>query len=161
MIKVVGAAGLERLELKRLTERVARLFAALQEAVEAETPATVGSWAPPADISENAEKICVRMELPGVSADQIKIGLTSSQLRISGEKRPIKSRQRKVSHVCSERSYGRFNRIMPIRWPICVKDARAELSNGLLVIHIPKIADRRGAEFRVPIKETRAKKQPS
>ena len=161
MIKVVGSAGLERLELKRLTERIARLFSALEEAVEAETPLAAGSWAPAIDICENADKICVRVELPGVRADQIKLGLTSTQLRVAGEKKPIKSRLRNVSHLCSERSYGRFNRVVPARWSICVKDAAAELKDGVLLIHIPKIKDRRGAEFKIPIKETDAKKQPS
>ena len=161
MIKVIGATGLERLELKRLTERIARLFSALQEAVEAETPLGVGSWSPPIDICENTDKVLVRVELPGVRADQIKLGLTSTQLRVYGEKKPIKSRQRNVSHLCSERSYGRFNRAVPVRCPICVKEATAELADGLLVIHIPKIKDRRGAEFRIPIKETIEKKRSS
>jgi len=161
MVKVVGAVGLERLELKRLTERIARLFSALQEAVETETPLGVGSWSPPVDICENTDKVCVRVELPGVRAEQIKVGLTSTQLRVSGEKKPIKSRQRNVSHLCSERSFGRFNRVVPVRWPICVRDATADLTDGVLIIHIPKIKDRRGAEFRVPIRETEKQKKSS
>ena len=158
MVKMIGAVGLERLELKRLTERIARLFSALQEAVETETPSGVGPWSPPVDICENTDKVCVRVELAGVKAEQIRVGLTSTQLRISGEKKPIKSRQRTVSHLCSERSYGRFNRVVPVRWPIRVKEATAELTDGMLIIHIPKIRDRRGAEFRVPIKETEKRK---
>lgn len=158
MVKVVGAAGIERLELKRLTERIARLFSALQEAAEAETPFSPNGWAPPVDLCETAEKICVRVELPGVSADQIRIGLTNTQLRIGGEKKRLKPRARNVSHLCSERSYGRFSRLVPLRWTLSVKDAGAELSNGLLVIHLPKIKDRRGGEFRVPIKETEKSK---
>jgi len=158
MVKAVGAAGLERLELKRLTERIARLFAALQEAAEAETPFGANGWSPPVDLCETADRICVRVELPGVSADQINIGLTNSQLRIGGEKKRVKSRQRNLSHLCSERSYGRFSRVVPLRWTISINDARAELSNGVLVIHLPKIKDRRGEEFRVPIEETEKSK---
>jgi len=58
-----------------------------------------------------------------------------------------------VSHLCSERSYGHFNRVVPLRWTISVKDATAELADGVLVIHLPKLKDRRGSEFRVPITE--------
>ncbi len=105
MVKSVGAAGLERIELKRLTERIS----------------------------------------------QIKIGLHSNKLRICGEKKKRRSRQRIVTHLCSERSYGHFNREVPLRWTISVKDATAELANGVLTIHLPKIKDRRGSEFRVPI----------
>jgi len=151
MVKSVGAAGLERLELKRLTERIGRLFSLLQEAAEAQVPAIAGTWAPPVDVCETGNAICVRIELPGVSAGQIKIGLTSSKLRIYGEKKKRNVRQRIVSHLCSERTYGHFNRVVPLRWTISVKDATAELDKGVLLIHLPKIKDRRGSEFRVPI----------
>ncbi|MEK6335408.1 MAG: Hsp20/alpha crystallin family protein [Acidobacteriota bacterium] len=152
-VKSVGSAGLERIELKRLTERVGRLFSVLQEAAAAQVPTIAGAWAPPVDLCETAEAICVRIELPGVSANQIKLGLNSTKLRISGEKKKRNSRQRIVSHLCSERSYGHFLRVLPLRWTISVKDATAELENGVLLIHLPKIKDRRGSEFRVPITE--------
>lgn len=156
MVKSVGAAGLEQLELKRLTERIGRLFSLLQEAAEAQVPAIAGTWAPPVDVCETGNAICVRIELPGVSAAQIKIGLTSTKLRIYGEKKKRSARQRIVSHLCSERTYGHFNRVVPLRWTISVKDATAELDKGVLLIHLPKIKDRRGSEVRVPIadKET-------
>jgi HSP20 family protein len=157
MVKNVGPAGLERIELKRLTERVGRLFSVLQEAAQEQVPAIAGGWVPPVDVCETANAICIRIELPGVSASQIKIGLNSDKLRIYGQKKKRNSRQRIVSHLCSERSYGPFNRVLPLRWTISVKDATAELVNGMLLINLPKIKDRRGSEFKVPIIETESK----
>ncbi|HVS81986.1 MAG TPA: Hsp20/alpha crystallin family protein [Pyrinomonadaceae bacterium] len=159
MTRSVGAAGLERIELQRLTERIGQLFSVLQEAAEAQLPATAGAWCPPVDLCETAKAIYVRIELPGVSAAQIKIGLNSSKLRIYGEKKKRQTRQRIVSHLCSERTYGNFNRVVPLRWTISVKDATAELSKGLLVIRLPKIQDRRGSEFEVPITEGESSEQ--
>ena len=153
MVKSIGAAGLERIELQRLTERIGQLFAVLQEAAEAQLPAVAGAWSPPVDLCETGNAIYVRIELPGVSASQVKIGLNSSKLRICGEKKKRQTRQRIVSHLCSERTYGSFNRVVPLRWTISVKDATAELAKGVLVIRLPKIQDRRGSEFRVPITE--------
>jgi HSP20 family protein len=153
MVKSVGSAGLERIELKRLTERLGRLFSVLQEAAEAQLPAIAGTWAPPVDVCETADAISIRIELPGVSASQMKIGLSSNKLRIYGEKRKRNPRQRIVSHLCSERSYGHFDRVVPLRWTISVNDATAELVNGMLLIKLPKIKDRRGSEFKVPITE--------
>ena len=157
MVKNIGPAGLERIELKRLTERVGRLFSVLQEATQEQIPVVAGSWLPPVDVCETADAICIRIELPGVSASQIKIGLNSNKLRVYGEKKKRNSRQRIVSHLCSERSYGHFNRVVPLRWTISVKDASAELNNGMLLIKLPKIKDRRGSEFKVPIIETESK----
>ncbi|SRR5229473_2419025 len=153
MVKSVGPAGLERIELQRLTERIGRLFSVLQEAAEAQLPAVAGAWAPPVDVCETAKAIYVRVELPGVRGAQIKIGLNNSKLRICGEKKKRQPRQRIGSHLCSERTYGNFDRVVPLRWTISVKDATAELANGLLVIRLPKIQERRGSEFKVPITE--------
>lgn len=157
MVKNVGPAGLERIELKRLTERVGQLFSVLQEAAQEQLPAIAGAWVPPVDVCETADAIYVRVELPGVSASQIKIGLNSNKLRIYGEKKQRKPRQRVVSHLCSERSYGHFNRAVSLRWTISVKDAAAELVDGMLLIKLPKIKDRRGSEFKVPITEKESK----
>jgi HSP20 family protein len=153
MIKHVRAAGLERLELQRLRDRVGRLFSALQEAMEIDAPLAPTTWSPPVDLCENEKEINIRIELPGVAADQIKVGLTNAQLRVTGEKKRTVPRKRITSHLCSERSYGRFTRVVPMRWTINVSESTAELANGVLVIRLPKTIDRRGKEFKVVVKD--------
>lgn len=153
MIKPIRATGLERLELQRLRDRVGRLYVALEEATETENPIASGAWAPPVDLCETEDKISIRVELPGVSAEQIKIGLTNTKLRIWGEKKRRQARRRIISHLCSERSYGKFNRVVRLRWTICVNNASAELKDGMLYIYLPKIEDRRGSEVMVAVKE--------
>ena len=115
MIKPIRATGLERLELQRLRDRVGRLYAALEEATEAENPLASGAWAPPVDLCETEDKISIRVELPGVTAEQIKIGLTNTMLRIWGDKKRRQARRRIISYLCSERSYGKFNRVVRLR----------------------------------------------
>jgi len=153
MVKSVGAAGLERIELKRLTDRIGKLYSVLHEAAEAETTPLAGAWTPPIDVCETAQSICIRIEVPGVSANQIRIALNSDKIRIYGEKKKRTVRQRIISHLCSERNYGRFNRVVALRWTISIQDSKAELKNGVLLIHLPKIKDRRGSEYRIPIDE--------
>ena len=153
MVRSVGAAGLERIELRQLRERVGKLYSVLHEASETETTPLAGAWTPAVDVCETANAVCIRIEVPGVSASQIRIALNSDKIRIYGEKRKRNVRQRIISHLCSERNYGRFNRVVPLRWTISIKDSRAELKNGVLFVHLPKIKDRRGSEYRVPITE--------
>ena len=153
MIKPIRATGLERLELQRLRDRVGRLYAALQEANEAENPLASGAWAPPVDLCETEQGISIRVELPGVTAEQINIGLTNSKLRIWGEKKRRPNRRKIISYLCSERSFGKFGRIVPLRWTICIRTATAELANGMLHIWLPKIEDRRGEEVLVEVKD--------
>jgi len=154
MIKPIRATGLERLELQRLRDRVGRLYAALQEATEAENPLASGAWAPPVDVAETQDSIVLRVELPGVTGDQIKIGLCNTKLRIWGEKKRRPARRRIISYMCSERSYGKFNRVVPLRWTINVRDAEATLENGILLIKLPKLDDRRGGEFMVSVNDS-------
>src|SRR6267378_3477702 len=99
MIKTVRATGLERLELQRLRDRVGRLFAALQEATVAEDPLASENWAPPVDLCETADSVVLRVELPGLTAEQIRIGATNTQIRIWGEKKRRVSRNKILSHL--------------------------------------------------------------
>ena len=153
MVKSVGPAGLERIELKRLTERIGWLFSLLQEAAAVQSPALAGAWSPPVDVCETTEAILIRIELPGVLAAQIRVTLNGNQLRIWGEKTKRTVRQRITSHHCSERAYGPFDRTVPIRWPIEAKRAKAELEKGVLLIRLPKLKDRRVSEISIPITE--------
>jgi HSP20 family protein len=157
MIKPIRATGLERLELQRLRDRVGRLYAALQEATEAENPLVSGTWAPPVDLCETEKLISIRVELPGVTADQIKIGISNTKLRIWGEKKRRPTRRRIISYLCSERSFGKFGRIVPLRWTFSIRSATAELSNGVLHIYLPKIKDRRGEEVLIAVKDMNVK----
>jgi len=153
MIKTVRATGLERLELQRLRDRVGRLFAALQEATVAEDPLASETWAPPVDLCESADAIVIYVELPGLMAEHIKVGATNTQLRIWGEKKRRTPRNRIMSHLCSERSFGKFCRIVPLRWTVSIQDSEASIDNGMLTVRMPKIEDRRGVEFKIPVKD--------
>jgi len=153
MIKPIRATGLERLEVQQLRDRVGEIYAALQEATEAENPLASGTFAPPVDLCETETSISIRVELPGVTADQIKIGLTNTKLRIWGEKKRRPNRRKVISYHCSERSFGKFGRIVRLRWTVCIRNAVAELKNGMLHIHLPKIEDRRGEEVLVEVKD--------
>lgn len=152
MVRVIG---LERIEIERLRNRVGRLFAALQEAVEDVAPSMPGAWTPPVDLCESHDTVNVCVELPGVQPDQIEIKLTNTYLRICGKKKKRAPRSL-ISHLCSERSYGNFSRTLQLRWPIRVSEATAELCNGLLTVQLPKLAERRGAEFKVEIREVKS-----
>ncbi len=148
------ATGLERIELNSLRERLVQLFALLEEASASAPAAAPGEWSPPVDICESEDAVMVYIELPGVEAGMVSVELTGTHLRVSGEKGRRAPRRRGISHLCSERSYGRFERTLEIqRWSITASEATAELSGGVLSVKLPKLADRRGAVFKVPVKE--------
>jgi len=149
--QVRRAIGIEHIDLERLRDDVGILFAALQEAIDTLTPPAPGEWRPPVDLRESSEAIEVRVELPGIGVEWIKVILTNAELRIMGEKRQRVPRRRARVHLCSERIYGHFQRVVPLRWTINAREATAELQNGVLTVHLPKAIERRGVEFQVPV----------
>jgi HSP20 family protein len=143
---------LERIEIERLRERVGRLFAALSEVAGDVPESAPGAWSPPVDVCETAEAVVVRVELPGLAAEEIEVVLSGGALRVSGAKKSRAPRGR-VTHLCSERAYGKFCRTVPLRRPVRTRGVKATLRDGLLVVTLPKLDDRRGAEFRIEVKE--------
>lgn len=150
MVKAAHVSSVQRLELEKLRDRVERLYFALREAAEMDVTPAPGTFAPPIDVCETEDAVMVHVELPGISIEQICINLTNAQLRIFGEKKHS-SPKKIVTHYCSERNYGRFERVVILRCPINVNGATAEFSEGLLSVRLPKQEDRRGAAFKVPI----------
>ncbi len=150
MKRAVVTTGLERIELERLRSRVAHLFAVLEEAADALTSDAPGAWVPPVDVCETERELVVSVELPGVRAGAVEVTLTNTHLRVSGRKRRSAPRGA-ARHLCLERSYGEFRRVVPLRRPVRAKDATAELKDGLLTVRLPKLRERRGAEFKVKV----------
>ena len=149
---IVRTIGLKRVELERLRERLARMLAALQEAAADGAAIVPGVFAPPCDLAECADAVHVAIELPGVRAEEIELIVTSTELRLTGQKRRRGARGPRTHH-CTERAFGRFQRTITLRWPVRTRGASAELRDGLLTVRLPKLADRRGAEFKVEVKE--------
>jgi HSP20 family protein len=149
MKKTLHATILDRAQLERLRGRVGRLFVALQEASAMAAGEGV-AWLPPVDLCESDERVTVRVELPGVGAEQVEVSLTNDELRVSGRKR--KGAPRGVTrHLCSERSFGQFARTIPLRWPVRRDAATAALRDGVLTISLPKLKERRGGEHRIEV----------
>src|ERR1700759_2380112 len=108
MKKPVHVSVFDKAQLERLRGRIGRLFIALQEASEM-AAGEAGAWLPPVDLCESDGYVTVRVELPGVRAEQVDVTLTNEELRVRGRKR--KGAPRGVTrHLCSERSFGQFER---------------------------------------------------
>jgi HSP20 family protein len=150
MTKTVRAIGIERFELERLRDQVGRLFATLQEAADADLPPSPGEWCPPFDVCETSTEVLITVELPGVEAESIELHLTNVQLRICGQKKKM-PRNKVRSHLCSERAYGNFDRAVTLRWSINVSECTATLMNGLLTVRLPRLLDRRGEAYKIPV----------
>ena len=112
------------------------------------TDASEYNWYPSVDVSETADNFEVRAELPGVAKDDLHVSVKDNLLTLSGEKR-----QEKVDDTQNyrrvERRYGNFQRKFALPPEVETDDIKAEFSDGVLVLSIPKPEAAKPAE--VPI----------
>ena len=150
-LKIKSTVNPGRTELLRLQKKVERLFSALEEIFETEADNDLNSFAPPVDLCETETDICLKVELPGVRPDEINLTVTAKDVCIEGEKEHRTNDQKKLSHFCCERQYGKFKRRIQLRWSINIYETKASLKKGLLEIKLPKLKDRRGQSVRISV----------
>ncbi len=95
------------------------------------------NWTPNVDIIESEEDVEIRMELAGVSRDQLTIFLNNGRLVVQGARYEEKSHHSVYYHQL-ELSYGRFAKIICLPESIEHNDIHATLRDGLLHIKISK-----------------------
>lgn len=113
------------------------------------SPFAVGSWNPPVDICETANRIVVRVELPGVDSSDIELSYQRGNLRIRGIKR--EQPRELLCFYCLERRYGRFDRLITVNGVVNPLKSKAILAKGMLIIELPRLADRRGDKVKIRI----------
>jgi HSP20 family protein len=100
---------------------------------------TAETWAPAIDVYETAAAYIVSAEVPGVAREQIRLGVESSRLTLSG-RRVEQHADSGVTHFHQiERSYGAFSRTFEFGDRIDVERVTADLANGILTVTLPKV----------------------
>jgi HSP20 family protein len=112
---------------------------------------SLSAWAPAVDIAEHDDAYTVKMELPGVNKDEVKITLESNILTIRGEKKHEKDTKKENYHRI-ERIYGSFERSFTL--PTTVKSDKidAAYNNGVLQITLPKAEEAKPKQIEVKAK---------
>lgn len=105
---------------------------------------------PPSDVVEVDDAVRVLLEIPGVPVSSVHVRVVGNQIEVSGEK-TTDFPAGETSFLCLERIFGKFQRVFEVRGSVNLGEVSARMANGILVITIPKIADRRGRERRIPV----------
>ena len=103
-----------------------------------EKSSQAATWIPTVDVCERADEVLIFVEMPGVERSDVQLVWNEGVLIISGLKRQRPSSRGIAKYLCVERAYGHFRREIAIKIPIDFKNAKAELNNGLMKIHLPK-----------------------
>jgi HSP20 family protein len=111
--------------------------------------APAGAWIPDVEVIERPNDILVRVDLPGLQADEIDVNVDEGLLTISGE-REEERREEQEGVVRTERVYGEFFRSIPLPESADVEHVQAQMRNGVLEITVP--VARRERARRIAVK---------
>ena len=106
-------------------------------------------YLPHIDVCERPGEVVILVEMPGVERSDVSLSWKDNVLTISGHKRQ-QTDAGNSRYLCVERSYGPFRREIAIGIPIDHKHAKAEMRNGLMKIHLPKLPAER-VQNTIPI----------
>ncbi len=89
------------------------------------------------EVFEDENRLVVRLEVPGMSKEDIGIEVRDDALVMSGEKRFERESSQGRWRVM-QCAYGSFRRVVPLPVPVKADKARASYRNGVLRVELPK-----------------------
>ncbi|MEM5460426.1 Hsp20/alpha crystallin family protein [Paraburkholderia phytofirmans] len=120
----------------------------------------LGSWfgdfsasefQPRIDVTDDGDALRIVAELPGMTRDDVELEVIEDMLIISGDKR-FESTSEEQGCYRVERSFGHFQRAVPLPAGIDLDRAEARFENGVLTLRVPKATGEPAARRRIEIK---------
>ncbi len=107
------------------------------------------TFTPALDVVENENELVLTAELPGLKPEDVHVEVDNNILTLKGEKKAEFEKKDSRFHVW-ERSYGVFERMVPLPRTVKADAIVAEFDGGILRVKLPKIAEAKGR--KIPVK---------
>jgi HSP20 family protein len=111
---------------------------------------SAGSFIPPVDIYEDANRLVLRLEVPGIPQEDLQINMENQTLVVKGERKLVKDEKEENFHRI-ERRYGSFVRSFTLPATMETKSAQANYENGVLSITLQKKEAAKPKQFKIEI----------
>jgi HSP20 family protein len=108
-------------------------------------------WMPLTDIYEDKDKYTLKLDLPGIKKDDVKISFVDGKLSISGERSQESEHKDSKCHRI-ERSFGRYYRSFNLPEHVQSDKINAEFKDGQLTISVPKAEEAKPKEIEIKVK---------
>ncbi|MFO8231060.1 MAG: Hsp20/alpha crystallin family protein [Longimonas sp.] len=109
---------------------------------------TTRMWAPRTDMVETPDNYEIRLDLPGLSKDDLTINMQERQLTVSGERRH-EARNEDDEYVRVERAFGHFHRSFTLPQSIQEDNIEASYQDGVLTITVPKAEESKPRQIAI------------
>jgi len=122
----------------------------LSSGTTAENTRTGRFYRPTVDIIEQGDELVIVADMPGVSGDQVDINFEDGALTIHGR---VQDRQEaSVAYLLQEYGLGDFYRVFQVSEAVDPTRITAELSDGVLTLHLPKAESMKARKIAVQAK---------
>jgi HSP20 family protein len=135
-------------EMENALRRFAPLYMPNDGMNRDETAARI--WIPVANISETGNEYLIRLELPDVKKEDVKIAVADGVITISGE-RKMEMQDQNENAIRMESIYGAFSRSFVLPDYVDTKGIHAEAKEGVLRIHIPKAKNEKAEPLAIEV----------
>jgi HSP20 family protein len=107
-------------------------------------------WMPLTDIFEDKDKYTLKLDLPGIKKEAVKISFVDGKLSVSGERvQEHESKDTKCHRV--EKTYGKYYRSFNLPKEIKEEKISAEYKDGQLTISVPKAEEAKPKEIEIKV----------
>jgi len=101
------------------------------------TDMVVEEFVPRANVAEHDNGYEIEVDLPGVKPDDLNVECRGSELWLTGESKHEKEDKGNAFHR-TEKRYGRFERVIPLAFPVDKANISVESRGGMLHVTVPK-----------------------
>lgn len=125
-------------DVAALQDRINRLFDdAFPRSKSPEDDESLAAWRPAVDIYATDTIVVFKVELPGVTKENISVEVKDNVLTIRGE-RVDDSDVSQDNYYRRERIFGTFSRSFSLQHPVDPEKIKARFKEGVLEVQIPK-----------------------
>jgi HSP20 family protein len=125
-------------DIEGMSERLNKFFGTWTRPFDVTESLKVADWAPAVDIQETEKEYLVKLEIPEVKKDDVKVTFQENELTVTGERKLEKEEKGKKFHRI-ERAYGTFVRTFTIPTDADETKIFAEFKDGMLTVKLPKL----------------------
>ena len=136
-------------EVVALQNRVNSLFRDLNDG---EDPVAAASFVPPVDVYEDAQKLVLKLEVPGIEEKDLDVRVEDHTLTVKGE-RKFEAEEKEQNFHRIERRYGSFFRAFTLPSTVDTESVAASYNAGVLKLELKKKPDAQPKQIKINVEK--------
>ena len=136
-------------EVVALQNRMNSLF---REMNDGDNPLTTASFVPAVDIYEDAKKVVLKLEVPGMEEKDLDVRVENNTLTVRGERKFEKDEKEENFHRI-ERRYGSFYRAFTLPTTVDTESVKASYDAGVLTLELSKEPEAQPKQIKISVGE--------